>query len=491
MKISLQNLKVLGWIILIITIVITPFFSLAQKTMVITTSSPEAKEYFEKGRNLFVINEREAANKLFDKAIKADPEFASAYLFKAYSGSDYQVWRTNLKKAVELKHKASEGERLFILYVEAFDRRDVKQQEKYLLEMVEKYPDDIWVQFYSGGFYLGNNNVEKAKEHYNNALKLDASFAATYRMMAQAYVNQKNINDAEEYFKKYIEMLPDRPNSYYAYGTFLKGQTRFDEAITNLKKAYKIGDKYKPALIGIGDCHLLKNKYEEARKYYGEHLELSEKPAQKEQGLFYIALTYLYAQDLDNYTRYIEKFTKNAKENKQYRGYIASYSDMGIVYIEAGKPEKGKEYIDKAVSLIDKLPLDENMKNNKLRDAMMWKALSYISLNQLPEAKAEIEKFEAAWEGKGDVNKQSHYKLNKAKYFLAVGEYQQVIDLFPDHTTYPPIQYVLGCAYEKMGKKKEALERYKTVHDFNYLSWPAALVIPKMKERENILKAEL
>ena len=51
----------------------------------ITTSSSEAKEEFQTGRDLFNNARSHEAWRHFQRATKADPEFALGYLFMAYT----------------------------------------------------------------------------------------------------------------------------------------------------------------------------------------------------------------------------------------------------------------------------------------------------------------------------------------------------------------------------------------------------------------------
>ncbi len=89
------------------------------KEVPITTSSKEALNFFLSGRDKFENIEFAEAYAFFDKAIQLDPNFALAYLYRAQSGSGYNVFRQNLDKAISFIDKVSEGEKLLILYFQA------------------------------------------------------------------------------------------------------------------------------------------------------------------------------------------------------------------------------------------------------------------------------------------------------------------------------------------------------------------------------------
>ena len=59
------------------------------------------------------------ARPFFESAIAEDPEFAMSYLFLSFVATSAKGFWENLGKATELVGKVSQGERLWILGVEA------------------------------------------------------------------------------------------------------------------------------------------------------------------------------------------------------------------------------------------------------------------------------------------------------------------------------------------------------------------------------------
>jgi tetratricopeptide (TPR) repeat protein len=89
------------------------------KKIPITTLSPEARELYLKGRNLQERLQGQESLQYFEKAIAKDPNFAMAYLNFANSQPTAKGFFEQLGKAVALADKVSEGERLWILGVQA------------------------------------------------------------------------------------------------------------------------------------------------------------------------------------------------------------------------------------------------------------------------------------------------------------------------------------------------------------------------------------
>jgi ABC-type branched-subunit amino acid transport system substrate-binding protein len=82
----------------------------ALKEMPATTSSPKARELFERALQDYSNLYLERANIGWRAAVEADPNFALAYVFIAYNSSDPEEAKDALEKAKLLAPKASPGE---------------------------------------------------------------------------------------------------------------------------------------------------------------------------------------------------------------------------------------------------------------------------------------------------------------------------------------------------------------------------------------------
>ena len=72
--------------------------------------------------------------------------------------------------------------------------------------------------------------------------------------------------EAEQAFKKYIELIPGDPNPYDSYAELLMKTGRFEESIKNYEKALSVDPNFIASYIGIGNNHVFMGKPEEARK---------------------------------------------------------------------------------------------------------------------------------------------------------------------------------------------------------------------------------
>ena len=172
----------------------------------ITTKSEEARKEFLAGRDLAEKLRAQDSVAHFDKAIALDPDFAFAELARANSAPTAQDFFEHMNKAVALAGKASEGERLLILINEAAANGEVIKQKEYLDRLVAAYPNDERALFSLGGYHFGQQEYEQAIAHYKKATEIAPHFSPVYNILGYAYRQQGDYANAEQAFRKYIDL---------------------------------------------------------------------------------------------------------------------------------------------------------------------------------------------------------------------------------------------------------------------------------------------
>src|SRR4029078_379593 len=96
----------------------------------VTTSSSAAREQYLKGRTLGENLRGHDSRQFLEAAAAKDPSFALAHYSLALSSPTAKDFFTHLAEAVRLADKASEGERLMILGLQAGAQSDNKAQRE-------------------------------------------------------------------------------------------------------------------------------------------------------------------------------------------------------------------------------------------------------------------------------------------------------------------------------------------------------------------------
>ena len=167
-----------------------------------TTSSMEAWKLFCDAYKVAITENNAGAIPLLQRAIKIDPKFATAYAFLARAYAD--TWQPalaaeNIRKAYELRDRASDTERFFIT-------TNYHQQFTGNLEEAERagdlwsatYPRDLGASTILSAIYQNLGKYEKSAEAGKRAVELDPSFPPGPTNLAWAYLFLERYADAEK-----------------------------------------------------------------------------------------------------------------------------------------------------------------------------------------------------------------------------------------------------------------------------------------------------
>jgi tetratricopeptide (TPR) repeat protein len=297
--------------------ILVPLNILAQvKEMPVTTSSREALNLYLSGRDKQDVADNDAALLLFEKAIQKDPDFAMAYLSRAYCGGGYNVFRQNLDKAVSLINKVSEGEKLLLLYEQASADGNGQKQKEYLDALLNSFPSDKRVSANAGWYFFSIGDFSTAVVHFTKAVEIDDKYAPAYNALglSQSYLN--NYTEAEKVFQAYIRLVPGYADPYDSYAFLLVKMGKDDEAIVQYRKALEKNPAYSLSQVGLGNMYIFKGDFETARKYYKDCFDKATDIDWKFNGLFHKAVSYLYEGKMGNAMTAFDELVVLAQKEK-------------------------------------------------------------------------------------------------------------------------------------------------------------------------------
>ena len=192
-------------LILVIGTLLLPQMDLAGHSdgkMPIKTSSEKALEYYLQGRDLFEKLQAQESQQYFRKAVGEDPDFALGYLQLSFAVPSAKEFFENLDKAVALADRVSQGERLWILGVQAGTNAFPLKQREYYHELVKMYPNDERTHNLLATNYFGQQDYEKAIAEYTKATEIAPDFSVPYNQLGYAHRFLKQYDEAEAAFRK-------------------------------------------------------------------------------------------------------------------------------------------------------------------------------------------------------------------------------------------------------------------------------------------------
>jgi len=463
-----------GLIFITILVSLTFITACSQKKdegkMAITTMSSEAKNDFMQGRNLFEKLQQRESLQYFENAIAEDNEFAAAYYYHSLANPTAKGFFEDLDNAVAYADKASEGERLMILALQAGVDGNQQQQEGYLKKLVELYPDDERAHSQLGQFYFGQQNYDLAVQHLKKSTELNPNYSSSYNMLGYSYRNLENYDEAEKSFKKYIELIPNDPNPYDSYAEMLSKQGRYEESIAQYKKALEIDPNFFASRMGISNNLIYLKNYNEAKMNCDESYAMAKNDGERRFALFTKTVAFVDEGDIDGAIMEMQKQYDIAKNIDDASAMTGDLNTMGNILFEAERYDEAKMKYKEALQVMESSNLSEEVKENTRRLNIYNNGRIALMTGQIGTAKKMANEFATRADNANNTFQiwLSHYlngliALEEDNYQMAISEFEKA------NMQNPQTYYYLAVASAEAGDNAKAEMYAEKCANFNSL----------------------
>jgi Flp pilus assembly protein TadD len=173
-----------------------------------TTSSLEALKAFSLGDMKHQTFDELAALPLYQRAVELDPNFAMAYarLGTVYTNlGQSELSETNRQKAFELRDRASEHEKLYIMSHYYVDSGQLDKGITALELYKQTYPRDSIPYNNLAVVYIQMGQFENALENARQAIQLDPDSASGHSNEAFAYAGLNRLDEAKATFNQALQ----------------------------------------------------------------------------------------------------------------------------------------------------------------------------------------------------------------------------------------------------------------------------------------------
>jgi tetratricopeptide (TPR) repeat protein len=441
----------------------------------VTSTSGKALEYFLRGRELQESLQGQESIQYFEKAVAEDPGFAMGYMYLSFVTPSATGFFETFAKAKENLDNVSEGERLWILGVDAgVNAYTMKQRELYT-KLVEKYPKDERALNLLGTHYFAQQDYQKAVEYYTKAIKINPEFSPPYNQLGYAQRFLGNYAEAEKAFKKYIELIPEDPNPYDSYAELQMKMGNYEKSIEFYKKALVYNPNFVASHIGIATNLNYLDKYEAARIQLKKLLEIARNDAEKRAAHFTMAVSYADEGRMELAIEEIQNQYKIAQATNDEAAMAGDNVIIGNLYLEQGQPDDAFKYYEEAIKIIKKSDLSDEVKNNFQRGYLYNTTRAALLKNDLKMAKNKVRKHRKMVE---EIENPFQLRLTHellGMIALAERDYEDAIEEFEQANLQNPYNlYRLSVAYkgtQNIEKNKEYYKRalgYNALNNMNY-----------------------
>lgn len=261
----------------------------------------------------------------------------------------------------------------------------LRNEERVRLERKTPVNTDAYNAYLLGRFYLNRRNIEGVKRgitYFEKAIQYDSTFALAYSGLADAYTligaagygiipieeaiakaNQNvmtaleydenlaeahaslayikfrlewKFDEAEDEFKKAINLGPSYAQAHEWYALFLALRGRFPEALERMKLAYELNPLSTSVSNGMGRIYYFMGDFQKALDQFGNTIKMDPNYA---EAYFSLGMTHTAMAEYKKAMQEIEKAVNLSNRR------LIILSDLAYVYVMTGEKVKAAEII--------------------------------------------------------------------------------------------------------------------------------------------------
>ena len=436
----------------------------------LTTTSDEAKALYTRGRALADQLRFHDARKLFEQAAAKDPSFALAHYDLALTSPTPGQFLEHVNQAVALSSKASNGERLMILALQAGLNGDSKKSLEYSEELAAKYPHDARAQVLLAVGYSGLQQYDKEVDYLTKAINDNPDYAPAYNLLGYAYMPQGKYAEAEKAFKKYIELVPNDPNPYDSYAEMLMRTGRFDESIVQYRKALSIEPHFSNSYIGIATNLMFQGNYDAAAAQAQKLHDAARDDGDRRVAIQSRAMTFADQGKTARASQELDKLYALDAKIGDTTAMSVDAGLMGDVLLGSGQADDAAKRYQQSLALIQSSSVSADLKDIATLAGRYNVARVALAKHNLPAAKAAAEEYRGGAEATHDAARIRLAHELAGTIALEEKDFDKAnVELAQADQQDPYILYTMAVAYQGKGdaaKTKELAKRSTELRTF-------------------------
>jgi len=451
-----------------------------QHEIAITSTSDTARAYFEEGLRLQQNQRQDEARAQFSKAIEADPEFAQAHLYRAFSAVSAEDFQKHLAKAVMHAPNVSEGERLMIEAVQANTENNQVKGLEILERLVERFPNDKRAHQFLGGNYSDLNRDDMAIAQYQKAIAIDKNFAPAYNSMGYAYIQKEDYANAERAFKDYIRLIPDEANPHDSIADLYTRMGRHEDAIEHFKTSIELNPKFVISQRKIGTNLVFMGKYDEGREAFQKAMDMEMTPTAKVTDMNQVALSHVYGGNPEQAAAAFDASIKMAQAADLPERVAGIHFQKCSLQLESGKVAKAEESLAACKAAVRNSDLRQSIKDNFAKGALAQEALIAARKGNFKTAMAKADDHLAKIQLDNNPTEIEDHQGLLGLIHFEKGDYAKAMEhLRQGDQSDPYILYYLALTESEVGDSERAKTLFKKVANSNRNGLGYALVRSK------------
>jgi tetratricopeptide (TPR) repeat protein len=454
-------------------------------TLPITTSSPKARELYEKGmvdyENLYL----ERCNEDWRSAVKEDPNLAEAWAWIAFNSGNPKEVSAARDKAKAFAPKVSRGEQLMVSWIVKVQEGDYIGGISAMNDMLEMYPKDKHLLYLAGNWLMAENGNDQAQRMMEKALAIDKNFPAALNDLA--YVDARNLQFAKAFaaMERYIVLLPQEPNPHDSYGELLRMAGDYEGSLKQYRTALEIDPDFVTSQLGLGDTYALMGNQEQARAEYDRAIRFAHNEADRLTYSMQRAMTRVRDGKFADADKEFEEIavTAHAKEHDlqeaQALRHMAEYqADDNAALRQLSSAEEALGH-RKTIS-----PLD---RDEELSRVLRIRVVRAAHAGNQALADKSLQKLEALASGSRNRVIQSSYHGAAGTLLMDEKKYEDAISHLEEDQDNPFTLELLVQAYYQTSQTDKLHETEARLRGTNVPTMEQALVVPAARSKHPLM----
>ncbi|HEX4603607.1 MAG TPA: tetratricopeptide repeat protein [Candidatus Angelobacter sp.] len=456
--------------------------------MHISTKSPQAHAFFEKGVEKMEMLHIEDGLQNMRNAVKADPQFALGHIFLTFFSQDPTEQVAEREKALATRAFADAEEKLIVDWLANASQSRLLPAIQAMNEALQSYPRDKHLHWLAGWWLLlDHNQAQRAAAMFERVIEIDPKFADAYNEAAYCYARQNNFEKSFSYIKRYTELVPNEPNPQDTFAEISRMAGRFEDALTHYRMSLKIDPTFHESQLGLGDTYALMGDQAKARAEYAKAIETAS-PVQKVLWSFQAAATYVREGDLASADKAFNASAEQAHAKDFANLEADAYRSMSMYQLESAASLRLLARAEAVLKEEHKVP--QSLLNQELAVVLRTRVERAIAGSNKELADATFKQLQALAEANGADGLIAN-ALHGAggAVALAAGNYAEAVNNFEEDDTNPISMRGLITAYEKNGQEGNARRLGGKLAALNVPLIEQAMVVPEFRRQRAALAA--
>jgi tetratricopeptide (TPR) repeat protein len=186
-----------------------------------------------------------------------------------------------------------------------------------------------------GSIFFQRGYFDQAASSFQLALRDDPTSAEACYGLGSSYLNQQKTAQARESFERAVKLRASYPdtlaNAWNNLGLLATRESRTDEAMRCFQKALQLSPDHLIALNNLGNAYRAQKNWDEARKAFERALEVSPNDSEANYGL---GMVFAQADDTAHAYEYLQKALRSRP------AYPEALNNLGILYLRTQRRDE-------------------------------------------------------------------------------------------------------------------------------------------------------